>query len=346
MSGGVDSTVAALILNRQGHEVIGVTFKNFDLNQLQPADSRRNCCSLELINNARQACGRLGIAHYVIDRTAIFKQEVIDNFRDSYFQGLTPNPCVRCNALVRWPELVRLAVQMDADFIATGHYARIGREGSAYRICRAISRAKDQSYALWGIKREYLAKTLLPIGDYGKDQIREMATLRGFQNAEEPDSQDICFVAEGKYGDELGESASGDIINADGRILGRHQGLVNYTIGQRRGLGISHSEPLYVIDIRVNQNKLVVGPEKDLYRRGFEIDQTNWFIEARPGDTFECLAQIRYRHEPAACLVQILTDNTARVSFLKTQRAITPGQSAVFYEGEIMLGGGVIISVL
>jgi tRNA-specific 2-thiouridylase len=345
MSGGVDSTVAALLLAEQGHEPIGVTFKNFDFNDLSPKESKRNCCSIELINNARQACARLGIPHYVIDRVELFKQRVLDNFRDSYLQGLTPNPCVRCNALVRWPELIGLADQMGAEFVATGHYARIDSVEGHRRIFRAISAIKDQSYALWGIKPEYLDRTILPIGDYAKDKIRQIAAEHGFKSAEQPDSQDICFVPEGKYSDLFGKVMSGEIVDSAGVIIGRHKGLANYTIGQRRGLGIANPEPLYVIDILADQNKLVVGGENELYRQRFEINQANWFINTKPEEIIECSAKIRYRHEPAPCSVIIGKDSKASVTFAESQRAITPGQSAVFYDRDMVLGGGVIISV-
>jgi tRNA-uridine 2-sulfurtransferase len=345
MSGGVDSTVAASLLADQGYEVIGVTFKNFNLNELAPTESKRNCCSIELINNARQACSRLGIPHYVIDRVEIFKLRVLDNFRDSYLTGMTPNPCVRCNSLVRWPELISLADQMGAEFVATGHYARIGRHNGECRIFRAISIAKDQSYALWGINPEHLPRTILPIGDYAKDKIRQIAAERDFKSAEQPDSQDICFVPEGKYSDLFGKIMSGDIVDTQGEIVGRHKGLANYTIGQRRGLGIANPKPLYVINILAEQNKIVVGAENELYRRKFELGEANWFIKLSANESFECQTKIRYRHDPSQCKVKIGEQGQASVEFAEPQRAITPGQSAVFYDQDMVLGGGVIISV-
>jgi tRNA-uridine 2-sulfurtransferase len=345
MSGGVDSTVAASMLAEQGYDVVGVTFKNFNLNELAPKESKRNCCSIELINNARQACNRLSIPHYVIDRSEIFKLRVLDNFRDSYLNGLTPNPCVRCNSLVRWPELIGLADQMEAEFVATGHYARVGKHEGEWRIFRAMSVAKDQSYALWGIKPEFLARTFLPIGDYVKDKIRQIAAEHDFKSAEQPDSQDICFVPEGKYSDLFAKIMSGDIINARGEILGRHKGLVNYTIGQRRGLGIANPEPLYVVNILTDQNKIVVGTESELYRRNMEIGETNWFINVADISTLKCQAKIRYRHDPSPCTISLGENDRATVTFEEPQRAITPGQSAVFYDDEMVLGGGIILSV-
>lgn len=345
MSGGVDSTVAAYILAERGFDVIGITFKNFDLNELAPKDSKRNCCSIELINNARQACGKLGIPHYVIDRTDIFKRRVLDNFRDSYLRGFTPNPCVRCNSLVRWPELISLADQMGAEFVATGHYARVVKYENENRIFRAISVNKDQSYALWGIQAGYLNRTLLPVGDYEKNEIRRLAAEHGFASAEQPDSQDICFVPEGKYRDLFGTTLPGDIIDVEGRVIGQHKGLINYTIGQRKGIGIANPEPLYVVNILAQQNKIVVGNEGDLCRRQMELRECNWFIKSAPNMALNCMAQIRYRHEPSECEVKFGKSGNVTVQFRESQRAITPGQSAVLYENEMVLGGGVIISV-
>jgi tRNA-specific 2-thiouridylase len=345
MSGGVDSTVAACILAERGLDVIGITFKNFDLNEFAPTDLKRNCCSVELINNARQACDKLGIPHYVIDRTEIFKHRVLDNFRDSYLSGLTPNPCVRCNSLVRWPELIRLADQMETEFVATGHYARIGKQGEENRIFRGVSVNKDQSYALWGIKSEYLCRTVLPIGDYEKDEIRRIAAEHGFVSAEQPESQDICFVPEGKYSDLFNQTIPGDIVDVDGKVVGYHKGLINYTIGQRKGIGIANPEPLYVVNILAEQNKIVVGSESDLYRRRMKLGECNWFIDNNPKTTLNCTAKIRYRHEPSECVVEFGESGVITAEFKEPQRAITPGQSAVFYDNEMVLGGGVIISV-
>lgn len=345
MSGGVDSTMAACLLAERGFEVIGVTFKNFDLNELAPKETKRNCCSIELINNARQACTKLGIPHYVINRTELFKKRVLDNFRDSYLRGFTPNPCVRCNSLVRWPELISLADQMGAEFVATGHYARIGEYQGTNRIYRAVSATKDQSYALWGIKSGYLVRTILPIGEFEKDEIRRIAAAHGFVSAEQPDSQDICFVPEGKYSDLFGKTIPGDIVNVDGEVVGKHKGLINYTIGQRRGIGISNPDPLYVVNILADQNKIVVGEESDLYRLRMEVNECNWSSQTVHKTGFGCKVKIRYRHEPASCIVEFGKSGIVIVEFSEPQRAITPGQSAVFYDNDMVLGGGVIYRV-
>lgn len=346
MSGGVDSSVAAAMLKEQGHDVVGVTFKNFDRNDLPGEPSPKNCCSLESLNNARQTCMTFGIPHYVLNRVEQFERQVLDDFRSTYLSGLTPNPCIRCNGFVRWPELNRLARELGLDFIATGHYARVVKKDDRILIGRAIDITKDQSYALWAIKPDYLEKTLLPIGDYAKNRIREIAAAYNLTNAAYPESQDICFVPEGDYADLVGQSAPGPIVDSSDRVIGEHRGLARYTIGQRRGLGISHPTPLYVIKLDINENKLVVGPEEAIFRSAFTISQANWFIDIRPGVKMRCAAKIRYRHEAAPCAIQIQKDDRARIVFDQPQRAITPGQSAVFYDNEIMIGGGVIDSVI
>lgn len=342
MSGGVDSSVAALLLKNAGYNVVGITFKNFDLNELAADPSPRNCCSIEHLNNARIVCDSLGIPHYVLNRVEQFGKEVLNNFRQSYGLGLTPNPCVRCNSLVRWPEMIRLADKLNLDCIATGHYARIIKSHDNFMISKADNSSKDQSYALWGIKPDYLARTLLPIGEFTKSRVRQIAADNNLVNAAMPESQDICFVPEGKYTDILDGTAPGEIIDGEGRILGKHKGLAHYTIGQRRGLGISYPEPLYVLKIDIENNKLIVGTEDLIFRSSFKIKCTNWFIQLHEGDELACMAKIRYRHESALCRVKIKPDSKAEVSFLKAQRAITPGQSAVFYDNQTLLGGGVI----
>jgi len=345
MSGGVDSSVAAAMLKERGHDVVGVTFKNFDRNDLPGEPSLKNCCSLESLNNARQTCMTFGIPHYVLNRVEQFERQVLEDFRTTYLSGLTPNPCIRCNSFVRWPELDRLAKELGIDFIATGHYARIIKKDDRSLIFRAADKTKDQSYALWAIKPDFLDRTLLPIGDYPKNRIREIAADYKLKNAAYPESQDICFVPEGDYADIVGQSAPGPIVDDSGRILGEHKGLTRYTIGQRKGLGISNPMPLYVLKLDVNENKLVVGPEESIFRSTFTVKLTNWFIAAQPQTTIKCIAKIRYRHEPASCAVLIQENACARVEFEEPQRAITPGQSAVFYIHDMLIGGGVIDSV-
>jgi len=345
ISGGVDSSVAAALLKEGGYEVVAVTFKNFDYNDYSNDPSPKNCCSIGTLNKARIVCDRLNVPHYVINRVDQFAKEVITNFRESYEQGITPNPCVRCNSLVRWPELIQLADELGIDFVATGHYARIKDEKGRLLIHKAEFDDKDQTYALWGIKREYLPRTLFPVGGYAKHQIKKIALKYDFVDADYIESQDICFVPDGKYTDVLGVSTPGEIVDTDGKLIGEHKGLQHYTIGQRRGLGISYPEPLYVFKIDLEANRLIVGTDKHIFKSRFTVKDSNWFIDISDGNEIRCLAKIRYRHEPAPCFVKIMGNDGIEVVFEEPQRAITPGQSAVFYDGPALLGGGVIDTV-
>ena len=345
ISGGVDSSVAAALLKEDGYEAVGITFKNFEYNDYSNDPSPKNCCSIGTLNKARIVCDKLNIPHYVINRVNQFEKAVISNFKESYELGITPNPCVRCNSLVRWPELIQLADELGIDFVATGHYARIKEEKGRMLIQKAEFNEKDQTYALWGIKRQYLLRTLFPIGKYAKHQIKEIAMNYDFADTNYIESQDICFVPDGKYTDVLGVSTPGEIVDTDGRLLGEHKGLMHYTIGQRRGLGISSPEPLYVLQIDLDKNRLIVGQEKHVFKSRFTAKDSNWFVDVSKDNEIRCLAKIRYRHEPAPCLVKIIENNSMEVVFDEPQRAITPGQSAVFYNNQLLLGGGVIDTV-
>jgi len=346
ISGGVDSSVAAATLKDKGYNVVGITFKHFDLDEINSDSLSKNCCSVELLNNARKVCSVLNIPHYVIGRTDQFKKLVIDHFKESYLKGLTPNPCVRCNSLIRWPEMIHLADNLGVEYIATGHYANIVENQGRFIIHRAKNSAKDQSYALWALDAEYLKRTLFPNGGCTKEQIRKLAVDYKLSNAFYPESQDICFVSEGKYADLVEGGIPGDIVDEEQKVIGCHKGLVNYTVGQRRGLGISNPEPLYVLKIDIENNILVAGPERLLFKSEFEITETNWFIDISDVDLIKCQAKIRYRHQPADCIVKVISNQKARVVFDEPQRAITPGQSAVFYDDEALLGGGIIETVI
>lgn len=345
ISGGVDSSVAAALLKEEGYEVVGITFKNFDYNDYSKDPSPKNCCSIETLNKARIVCDKLGIPHYVINRVDQFEKEVIANFKQSYESGITPNPCVRCNSLVRWPELIHLADDLGIEFVATGHYAQIANVDGRLLIQRAEFGDKDQTYALWGIKRQYLAKTLFPVGKYAKQHIMEIAVKYNFANTSYIESQDLCFIPDGNYTDVLGISSPGEIVDVDGNVLGEHKGLLHYTVGQRRGLGISSPEPLYVLEIDLGANRLIVGTEKQIFKSRFLAKESNWFIDISNSEKIRCRAKIRYRHEPAACSVIFAGSDKMEVVFDEPQRAITPGQSAVFYDNQILLGGGVIEAV-
>ncbi len=342
MSGGVDSSAAALLLRNQGHDVIGVTFKNFDNNLFSSDPIKGGCCSLEQINRARNNCHRLGIPHYVLNRVDEFRREVLDDFALSYRSGITPNPCVRCNALVRWPELIAIADKLEADSVATGHYARIVKYEGKTCPGRATFEEKDQSYALWQVKPEFLERTIFPLGGYRKSDVRALAIENDLIAEDYKESQDICFAPDGDHVRLVGEGVPGEICALDGSVLGRHRGLEHYTIGQRRGLGISFAQPLYVVEIDRERNRVIVGTDSDLYRETMEVRDANWFVDIPIGRTIDCRVKIRYKHEPADCRVTITGADTAKVEFALPQRAVTPGQSAVFYHGDVVLGGGVI----
>ncbi len=351
MSGGVDSSVAAVLLAEEGFEVIGVTLKLYDFDELgfDPPDG--GCCTLDLIDDARAVCARMNIPHYVIDLKDSFRRNVIDDFVESYARGRTPNPCINCNTYIKWGEMLRTADKLECGFVATGHYARVERSGGIPVLLKGMDKSRDQSYALWGITREALKRTLLPLGAISKQKTREIAGSFGLRNANRPDSQEICFVPRNDYGhilrEKLGEGSpalqAGLIYDTAGNAVGRHKGIANYTIGQRRGLGISGAAPLYVTRINIGDGSIVVGSEDDLLAKKLKAYNLNLLAnDIKSPCRIE--AKIRYRHQPAAA--ELTTDgDRAVIIFDIPQRAITPGQSVVFYDGERVLGGGVIEGV-
>ncbi|CAN5291347.1 tRNA 2-thiouridine(34) synthase MnmA [soil metagenome] len=392
MSGGVDSSVAAALLAERGCEVVGITMKNFCYGEVPEEHASAACCSLEAIEDARAVARRLDIAHHVLDFEGRFREAVIDPFAAEYAAGRTPNPCVRCNRFVRFPQLWKKARLLGAEFVATGHYARAvrahgdagdaGEAGGAVRsgrtadveLRRPADRAKDQTFYLWGITRPLLERALFPLGGLTKGKVRERARDLGLETAEKPESQDICFIPDGdlrgfleRHRDEDPELAAsaapgadrfrpGPIVTAAGETVGTHAGSAFYTVGQRRGLGITAGHPLYVTAI-AEGNTLVVGPEEELCSPGLEADEINWLAAppagngpagGRPaGGSFRAQVQIRSR-SPAvrAKIAPLAGDRAASVRFDHPQRAVAPGQSAVFYAGDRVLGGGTIARAL
>lgn len=351
LSGGVDSSVAAALLTQRGYDVVGVTLKLYDYEELDFDPPDGGCCTIDLINDARAACAKLGVPHYVLDLRDSFRKHVIDDFIESYSRGRTPNPCVNCNTHIKWGEMLKLAGKLECDWIATGHYARVDRTSPTVRLLRGIDEDRDQSYALWGIPGRALSRTLFPLGEMRKTETRAMARQLGLCNADRPDSQEICFVPANDYsyiirlelGDEDQSLRGGPIIDSEGRKLGSHKGIANFTIGQRRGLGISRGVPLYVTGIDPEQRSIIVGTKDRLMATRFSAIALNFFVTAdQIPDRVE--AKIRYRHQPSAARL-ILGGDRAEVEFEIPQRAITPGQSVVFYEGEQVLGGGIIDKV-
>lgn len=351
MSGGVDSSVAACLLKEAGYEVVGLTMKLWDFAEVGGSvhfDGR--CCSLEAIQDTRSVCARIEVPHYVLNLSREFKEEVIDNFYNEYAVGRTPNPCVRCNSIMKWEALWRNARQLGADFLATGHYARVA---DGRRLRRGKDKSKDQSYALWGLTSDDLKHTLFPLGGLTKKEVRQVAKKNRLEVAKKKESQEVCFIPDNdlvgflrRWGkDDSPNLKPGPIYNLSGEMIGEHKGCSFYTIGQRGGLGIAFGSPLYVVKIDACANALYVGSDEDLFSREFEVGKINTINPDFRERQFDCQVKIRYRHNPAPAKVSFIDDTTAEVAFEQPQRAITSGQSAVFYDGEEVLGGGVIEKV-
>ena len=348
MSGGVDSSVAALLLAREGYEVIGVTLRLYSEDREDAAPLSRGCCTLEDINDARRVCAAIGARHYVINAEREFRTAVIDHFLAEYERGRTPHPCIACNDLIKFSFLLDRALAMDADAIATGHYARAERDDDAVRLLKAVDPSKDQSYVLFGLRQDQLRRLLLPVGQYAKAELRELAREAGLGVADKPDSQDICFIPAGDYRQFLTlhrEPAPGDIVDMDGAILGQHQGVDRYTVGQRRGIGIASTEPLYVVRLEPETRRVVVGPEPALLSPGLAAEGINWVRGTPPDGPIEATVKIRYKAAESAATI-VPTKRGANVWFSEPQRAVTPGQAAVFYAGDELLGGGYIAGPL
>ncbi len=348
MSGGVDSSVAAALLVEQGYEVIGVMMRLWSEPAAGPAAPANRCCTPDQMADARRVADRLGIPFYVIDVRDHFRQAIVQFFLDEHQQGRTPNPCVECNRQIRFTYLLERALALDADFLATGHYARIRRTPDGLRLLQGKDANKDQSYVLHMLGQEQLARVLFPIGEYTKDEVRALAREAGLSVASKQESQDLCFLGDGDYRRFLRDYAGsaqtpGPIFDGDGREVGRHDGLAFYTIGQRKGLGISSAEPLFVIGKDTRHNALLVGPRAALGCAAFSVRGVNW-IAGTPAGPISAAVKIRYK---AAALPAIITPSgtSAAVQLHEPAPAITPGQAAVFYDGEICLGGGLIADV-
>ncbi len=342
MSGGVDSSVAAALLKERGHEVIGVTLRLFS----ERRGAVKCCGGAETAERARASASALGIRHYFKSAQGLFGREVMDRFAASYLAGRTPNPCVECNRSIKFSYLFDLAISLGADALATGHYAVIKRAGPGWGLYRGADPLKDQSYFLYCLPRERLGRILFPLGGLPKSEVRRLAAAWGLPSASAPESHDICFVTGGDYASYLRREAGvkpvpGYFVDAAGRRLGRHSGSFNFTIGQRRGTGVHGGERLYVSEVRPESNEVVLGPLAAACASGFRLSGLNWLAGGR-GEDFACAVQIRYRHKPAPCRVRLAGEGRAEVNFYEPQFAVAPGQSAVFYEGDRVLGGGVI----
>ncbi len=346
MSGGVDSSVAALLLHRQGYDVIGVTMKLYDIDMDDLPDYYRGCCTIDDVEDARAVCRILGVPHYVLNVQREFRSFVIDYFQREYERGRTPHPCIACNDKIKFSFLAQRAQMMDASHVATGHYARIEPDGSGgFALRRGVDADKDQSYVLFGMRQYQLSATLMPVGQYPKPEIRQLALDAGFPNAEKPDSQDICFIPSGDYREFLrqrADDAPGDIVDDTGNVLGRHDGIQYFTVGQRRGLGLSGGSPKFVIRLEPDTRRVVVGSEQGLYHDTLYAEPVSWVSGVAPPPETPVAVKIRYKFAEAPATVTAVGGG-ALVRFEEPQRAITPGQAAVFYQGDTVLGGGPIV---
>lgn len=350
MSGGVDSSVAAALLLQQGYRVVGATMNLWPRKSVVEADTRHSiCCSLESVDDARRVADTLGIPHYVLNFRDIFEREVVRNFASEYARGRTPNPCIRCNRFIKFEALLNKAVSWGAAFVATGHYARIDRapEGR-YRLRRALHGQKDQSYALYSLSQAQLARTLFPLGALRKSETRRLASELGLATSDKPESQDLCFVPDGDNAGFLstqlaGIARSGPIRDLSGRVVGTHQGVAYYTVGQRKGLGIAAPEPLYVVEILSEENTVVVGGLQDLFSSALLAEDVNWVSTEAPDRPIRVNAKIRYRSTEVPATATHRPDGTLLVEFDQPQRAVSPGQAIVLYDGDDVLGGGTIL---
>ncbi len=353
MSGGVDSSVAALLLHEQGYTVIGITMKLWDYEQVGGnINQESGCCSLSSFNDAREICVSMGIPHYILNFSREFHQEVVGDFIDEYLAGRTPNPCVQCNTKIKWKTLVDKAQELGADYISTGHYARtmFNSSRNRYELLRARDKNKDQSYALWGIRQSSLARTIFPLGHLTKPEVRELARKYNLSTAEKKESQEICFIPDNNYHRLLRSVhpdldkrvGKGTMVDIEGNVVGQHQGYPFYTIGQRKGLGGGFSEPVYVINIDVEKNNITIGNKKTLYCQKFIADQVNLISFEKIDQPTEAQIKIRYNDDGHPGIIYPLEDDKVRIEFEKPQLSVTPGQSAVFYSGETLIGGGII----
>ncbi len=348
MSGGVDSSVAAYLLKEQGYDVIGVTMEIWQQEQTA-SEKGEGCCGLSAVEDARRVAWDLGIPYYVMNFRQEFQSQVIDYFVDEYVHGRTPNPCIACNRHVKWEALLKRSMDIGADYIATGHYAQIDRlPNGRYALKKSVTAAKDQTYALYNLTQHQLSHTLMPVGRYSKEEIRRIADRLGLPVAGKPDSQEICFIPDNDYAGYIEKNSpvkvsEGNFVDPEGHILGRHRGITHYTVGQRRGLNLSLGRPAFVVEIRPETNEVVVGGAEDVFSDRLVCRNLNWMsVDGLRGEEMEVTAKIRYSHRGAECVIREVEQDKVECRFQEPQRAITPGQAVVFYEGDYVVGGGVI----
>lgn len=348
LSGGVDSSVAAYLLKQQGYDVIGVTMQIWQ--DTEGTATEGGCCSLSAVEDAGRVAAVLDIPYYVMNFRDEFKRDVIDYFAEEYLQGRTPNPCIVCNRKVKWEALLQRSLEIGADYIATGHYARVERlQNGRLAIRNSVTAKKDQTYALYQLTQEQLARTLMPVGEYTKEQIRQIAESAGIPVAGKPDSQEICFVTDDDYAGYIDRVAwdrvpgPGNFVTEDGRVLGRHKGITHYTIGQRRGLELAMGERVFVTGIRPKTNEVVIGSNEELLVTRVICDRFHFMAQAGLTQPTPLLGKIRYNHAGELCVATQLEDGRVLCTFQRPVRAATPGQALVLYDGEYVFGGGMIV---
>lgn len=353
MSGGIDSTVTAVMLKEQGYDVIGITMKTWDYQNSGGNKKETGCCSLDSINDARTICVEHNIPHFILDIRSEFGDFVIDDFVNEYVAGRTPNPCVLCNTHIKWSALMKRADQLDCEFIATGHYANIRQENGRYIVSKGADTWKDQSYVLWGVSQQNLARTMLPMGQYKKTEIKQMALDWGYvELANKSESYEICFIPDNDYRGFLKRKVNGleekvnggNFILKDGTIVGKHEGYPFYTIGQRKGLGMAFGDPKYVVQINADDNTVMLGDKEDLSRKGMFVNDLNLIKYDRIPDGIESVTKVRYKHDGQLSHIYNEEEDLIRIEFYEGVEGIAPGQSAVFYDGDDVIGGGRILS--
>ena len=350
MSGGVDSSVAAYLLKKQGYDVIGVTMKLWqDDEDDDTIENEGGCCSLAAVEDARKVAEKIGIPFYVLNFSDVFKEKVIEPFIDEYLNGRTPNPCIACNKHIKFDDFFKKARQIGCDYVATGHYAKIEKdeESGRYLLKKSVTDKKDQTYALYNLTQEQLEHTLLPIGEFEKDKVREIAKEMGMEVHNKPDSQEICFVKDNDYARYVKKHSKkriedGYFVDTNGNVLGRHNGIVNYTIGQRKGLGIAFGKPMFVVDIDAKKNTVILGDNEDIFNKELIAKDVNFIKYDKIDEPIRVQAKIRYSAKPADATVYNIGEDKIKIVFDEPQRAITKGQSVVMYDGDVVVGGGII----